>query len=298
MCVSSLGVPHGHNVHVLPREGEHQPNNRHDEQAVESPCQPAQAFMTFLVIDIGNSRLKWGLFEGAQPQSNLLAHGAVILEDIDTLYEMVWRHQPRPSGMLGCVVAGDAIKRRVEEQLARWGQKPRWLISQEQGGGVINGYDHPQRLGADRWAALVGARQHAQQTGQPALVIMVGTAVTIDALDGSGRFLGGSIMPGFGLMLRALETGTAGLKVPMGESCDFPTNTSDALTSGGTDAIAGAIERNFRRLQAHTGQSALLLMSGGAAPKLMHLAEDLPVQVVDHLIFEGLLTLAAEQKLA
>ncbi len=253
--------------------------------------------MTFLVIDIGNSRLKWGLYEQASPTSALLAHGAVILEDIDTIHDTVWRHHPKPQGMLGCVVAGDAIKRRVEEQLLRWGQTPRWLISQPEGGGVINGYDHPQRLGADRWAALVGARQRARETGQPALVIMVGTAVTIDALDGSGRFLGGSIMPGFGLMLRALETGTAGLKVPMGESRDFPTNTSDALTSGGTDAIAGAIERNFRRLQAHTSQKALLLMSGGAAPKLMHLAEDLPVQVIDHLVFEGQLTLATEQKL-
>ncbi len=126
---------------------------------------------------------------------------------------------------------------------------------------------------------------------------MVGTAVTIDALDPAGKFLGGSIMPGFGLMLRALETGTAGLKVPMGEACDFPTNTSDALTSGGTDAIAGAIERNFRRLASRTGAQPLLLMSGGAAPKLMHLAEDLPVQVIDHLIFEGLVVLAHEQKL-
>lgn len=268
-------------------------------QRLKGGCAPdTQAFMTFLVIDIGNSRLKWGLFEQAAPKSTLLAHGAVVLEDIDQLYQTVWRHHPSPRGMLGCVVAGDAIKRRVEEQLIRWGQKPRWLISSDKGGGVVNGYDHPQRLGADRWAALVGARQHAQDTQQPALVIMVGTAVTIDALDPAGRFLGGSIMPGFGLMLRALETGTAGLKVPMGEACDFPTNTSDALTSGGTDAIAGAIERNFRRLASRTGQQPLLLMSGGAAPKLMHLAEDLPVQVVDHLIFEGLLTLAAEQKLA
>lgn len=253
--------------------------------------------MTFLVIDIGNSRLKWGLFDRVAPEATLLDHGAVVLEDIDSLFETAWRHHPQPQGMLGCVVAGDAIKRRVEEQLARWGQKPRWLVSSNAAGGVVNGYDHPQRLGADRWAALVGARQHARRHAAPALVIMVGTAVTIDALDPAGKFLGGSIMPGFGLMLRALETGTAGLKVPMGEACDFPTNTSDALTSGGTDAIAGAIERNFRRLASRTGAQPLLLMSGGAAPKLMHLAEDLPVQVIDHLIFEGLVVLAHEQKL-
>jgi type III pantothenate kinase len=199
--------------------------------------------------------------------------------------------------MLGCVVAGDAIKRRVEEQLQRWMLKPRWLVAGKQGGGVLNGYDHPHRLGADRWAALVGARRHATRNGQPvpALVIMVGTAVTIDALDTHGHFLGGAIMPGFGLMLRALETGTAGLKVPMGEAIDFPTNTSDALTSGGTDAISGAIERIYRRLERREGIKPLLLMSGGAAIKLAQLADELPLQLIDHLIFEGLLTLAHEQ---
>jgi type III pantothenate kinase len=253
--------------------------------------------MAFLVIDIGNSRLKWGLYDSVDPDATLQAHGAVVLEEIDQLWSTVWHTLPRPEGMLGCVVAGDAIKRRVEEQLSPWGFKPRWLVSSAFGGGVRNGYDHPHRLGADRWAALVGARHHAIRDGRavPALVIMVGTAVTIDALDAQGCFLGGAIMPGFGLMLRALETGTAGLKVPMGEATDFPTNTSDALTSGGTDAISGAIERIYRRLARREGVDPLLLMSGGAAPKLAQLADELPLRQIDNLIFEGLLTLAAEQ---
>ena len=97
---------------------------------------------------------------------------------------------------------------------------------------------------------------------------MVGTAVTVDALDASGRFLGGLILPGFGLMLRALEMGTAGLKAPTGEAVEFPTNTSDALMSGGADAIAGAIERMHRKLLERTGQEPALLMTGGAAVKL------------------------------
>lgn len=262
--------------------------------------------MTFLVIDIGNTRLKWGLYEHANPQSRLMHQGAVILEDIDGLWDTAWRHLPRPQGMLGCVVAGDAIKRRVEEHLGRWGLAPRWLVATPYAGGVHNGYDHPHRLGADRWAAIVGARQHALAAAKAApagtacagaLVIMVGTAVTIDTLDSTGHFLGGAIMPGFGLMLRALETGTAGLKVPMGTATDFPTNTSDALTSGGTDAIAGAIERSYRRLARREGAEPLLLMSGGAAPKLLSLAEELPVRFIDHLIFIGLLVLASEQGL-
>jgi type III pantothenate kinase len=123
---------------------------------------------------------------------------------------------------------------------------------------------------------------------------MVGTAVTVDALDLEGRFLGGLILPGFGLMLKALEMGTAGLRVPTGEVVDFPTNTSDALMSGGANAIAGAIERQHRKLAAIAGAEPLLLMAGGAAPKLAPTL-DLPVQVVDTLLFEGLLALQARR---
>ncbi len=251
--------------------------------------------MAFLVIDIGNTRLKWGLYEKASPGAALMAHGAVVLEDIDHLRDTAWKDLPRPQAMLGCVVAGEVIKRRVEEQLSVWGLKPRWLVSGAQAGGVINGYEHPQRLGSDRWAAIIGARQRAisSQPGNPppVLAVMVGTAVTVDAVDQDGRFLGGLIMPGFGLMYRALESGTAGLKVPTGEVRDFPTNTSDALMSGGTDAIAGAIERSLRRLAKKTGRQPMLIMSGGAVSRLSHL-EELPGSIVENLIFEGLLTLA------
>ena len=123
---------------------------------------------------------------------------------------------------------------------------------------------------------------------------MVGTAVTVDALDAKGHFLGGLILPGFGMMLRALELGTAGLKVPTGDVVDFPTNTSDALMSGGANAIAGAIERQHRRLIKHTGQEPLLLMTGGAAVKLAPIT-DLHFTTVDSLIFEGLLQIQAHR---
>jgi type III pantothenate kinase len=123
---------------------------------------------------------------------------------------------------------------------------------------------------------------------------MVGTAVTVDALDAEGRFLGGLILPGFGLMQKALEMGTAALKVPTGEVVDFPTNTSDALMSGGVNAMAGAIERQHRRLLRHTGAEPLLYITGGAAARLKGVIE-LPFEVVDTLIFEGLLAVQSHR---
>ncbi len=85
------------------------------------------------------------------------------------------------------------------------------------------------------------------------VVVLIGTAVTVEAIDTEGKFLGGLILPGHGIMLRALESGTAGLHVPTGEVREFPTNTSDALTSGGTYAIAGAVERMVQHVRSHCG---------------------------------------------
>jgi type III pantothenate kinase len=200
--------------------------------------------------------------------------------------------------MLGSNVAGDAVRRRVEEQLELWDIEPRWIVPGAQAAGVTNGYDHPTRLGADRWAALAGARWHVLQRDgapPPALVVMVGTAVTVDSLDADGRFIGGLILPGFGLMLRALEQGTAGLRVPTGEVEDFPTNTSDALMSGGAHALAGAIERIHRRLVRRCGGvEPLCLMTGGAAVKMAPITE-LAFEMIDSLIFDGLLALQVER---
>ena len=222
--------------------------------------------MPFLAIDVGNTRLKWALYSTPAPGAGLLEHGAVFLETIDDLAERAWQQLPAPSSMLGSIVAGEGIRRRAEAQLEIWDVEPRWVVPSVSACGVTNGYDHPNRLGVDRWVALIGARQRllARGTPKPALVVMVGTAVTIDALDGHGRFLGGLILPGFGLMLRALEMGTAGLKAPTGEAVDFPTNTSDAL------------------------------MSGGAAVKLDSITE-LHAETVETLIFDGLLALQARR---
>jgi type III pantothenate kinase len=252
--------------------------------------------MSFLAIDVGNTRLKWAQYASPQPGAGLLAHGAVFLETIDDLAETDWKQLAPPASMLGSIVAGEGVKRRVEEQLELWDISPRWVVSSAHAAGVTNGYDHPNRLGTDRWVALIGARHRVLATGEPrpALVVMVGTAVTVDALDEAGHFLGGLIIPGFGLMLRALEMGTAGLKAPTGEVRDFPTNTSDALMSGGAHSIAGAVERMYRRLRDRTGQEPVLLMSGGAAVKLAPIT-DLAFETVDTLIFEGLLALQSHR---
>jgi type III pantothenate kinase len=252
--------------------------------------------MTFLALDIGNTRLKWAQYASPLPGAELLAQGAEFLENIDKLAEGIWSTLPPPTHILGSVVAGDAIKRRVEQQLELWDVTPQWVVSSDAEAGMTNGYDHPSRLGADRWVAMIGAYHLMQAQGapRPMVVVMVGTAVTVEAVSPQGRFLGGFILPGHGIMLRALESGTAGLHVPTGEVCPFPTNTSDALTSGGTYAIAGAVECMVQHVRAHCGEEPLCIMTGGAgwkmAPSMMR-----PFELVDNLIFDGLLTIAQDR---
>ena len=252
--------------------------------------------MTFLALDVGNTRLKWARYEAARPGAKLLEQGAVFLENIDKLAEDEWRDMPPPTAILGCIVAADAVKRRVAEQMEQWDVLPRWVVSSAHEAGVVNGYDHPARLGADRWVAMIGARHRllARGSSKPCVVVMVGTAVTVEAIDSSGRFLGGIILPGHGIMLRALESGTAGLHVPTGDVRDFPTNTSDALTSGGTFAIAGAVQRMIDNVRRHCGEVPECIMTGGAGWKMAP-SMSVKFELVESLIFDGLLEIASHR---
>jgi type III pantothenate kinase len=143
---------------------------------------------------------------------------------------------------------------------------------------------------------MIGAyhRMLGQGPAKPMVVVMVGTAVTVEAVDASGKFLGGFILPGHGIMLRALESGTAGLHVPTGEVREFPTNTSDALTSGGTYAIAGAVECMVQHVRAHCGAEPKCIMTGGAGWKMAP-SMTRPFELVDNLIFDGLLQMAKDR---
>ena len=270
--------------------------------------------MSLLAIDVGNTRLKWALYRHAQPGSEVLASGAEFLETIESLSEGAWAQlaqYPAPTKMIGCVVAGDAVRQRVQEQITEcWDIAPQWVLASPQEAGLINGYDHPMRLGADRWVAMIGAwhRMMAAHAAapKPMVIVMVGTAVTVEAIgvqaatptEVQGKFLGGFILPGHGMMLKALESGTAGLHVPTGEVCEFPTNTSDALTSGGTYAIAGAVRRMRHHVQNRCGQDPVLYMTGGAGWKMHPWLGLDDIELVDNLIFDGLLEVAKFRGLA
>jgi type III pantothenate kinase len=241
-----------------------------------------------LCLDCGNSRLKWGL---AGPHG-WVSQGNVSNAEVGTLALRDWQNLPRPARVVGVNVAGEALRVRIEAQLVRWRTVPEWLLAQESACGVYNRYARPAQLGADRWAALIAARTRAAGELFPSACIVVnaGTALTIDALDATGVFRGGVILPGLNMMLQALAENTAGLKLTPGRYHDFPVNTADALYSGAVQALCGAIEQMRQRLGGGDARPRVVLSGGAAADITPHLTA--PVEVVDNLVLEGVLALA------
>ncbi|MDR2366425.1 MAG: type III pantothenate kinase [Zoogloeaceae bacterium] len=238
-----------------------------------------------LCLDAGNSRLKWGLSRNRA--ADWQSRGALPWADIDHLprrLAAVCGESPPRAALLASVVDDkrEAALRRAPREVY-----PQLALAVVQSGaaaaGVINGYGEPEALGADRWCALIGAR-HLES--RPCLVVMAGTATTIDSLDAAGRFLGGLILPGLGMMRAALARGAAKLSPERvsGAHLPFPRNTADAVTSGCLEAQIGAVERAFARLPG----AACCLLSGGASPALLPLLAALPARHVPDLTLEGL----------
>ncbi|MFN4342353.1 MAG: type III pantothenate kinase [Azonexus sp.] len=232
-------------------------------------------------LDSGNTRVKWGVYDGTA----WLAQGAVAQADIAQLAGLP-AEWPRPDKVMLANVAGPQAASRLAEQLAPWLPCLQEVRPSARAGGVSNCYRSPERLGVDRWCALVGAR--ALHAGA-ALVVMAGTATTIDTLAADGCFAGGDILPGIGLMRRSLAQGTAALPLAAGGYDPLPRCTEDAIVSGILEAQAGAVERVFARL---AGPDRICLISGGHAGEIAeHLS--IPFRLVPNLPLEGLRQLAA-----
>lgn len=230
-----------------------------------------------LLIDAGNTRIKWAITNGG----NWLDRGVLSHDQIDD-FESIARTHNRLKAVLCTNVAGNAVAQRITTALDQAGLKPAWVQPSERRCGVINLYETPSQLGADRWAALIGA--HALHTG-PCVVVSAGTATTIDLLLADGRFPGGLILPGEYLMRKALSRDTAQLPLAEGDAREEPRNTVDAIVTGCLYAQAGAIERMFRRI---AGQpDALCLLAGGAAARIQPLL-DLPCRYAEDLVLQGL----------
>ena len=245
-----------------------------------------------LLIDIGNTFLKWGLFRtgtSGSARENRLESGHVLLEEIPALAAQFTKFRS-PAQIVISNVAGTRVRSTMIRVIEVWpdAPSPHWIIPQAELCGIVNLYRNPAQLGSDRWAALIGARRLLG--AKPALVVVCGTATTIDFLTADGVFRGGVILPGVGLMLRALHLHTAALPDADGEYLETPTQTVDAIASGCQHAQAGAIERLYH-LHAPREPGLICLLSGGAARALSPRLT-IPFELQDNLVLEGLFCIA------
>jgi type III pantothenate kinase len=231
-----------------------------------------------LLLDVGNSRCKWALIRDGK----WLHRGDTGNAEWMTL-QHAFASLPAPSRILVSNVAGEAMAACLRTVCAEWECAPEFVIAHAEQCGVRNDYEFPERLGSDRWAALIAAWD---QVRGACLVVNCGTATTIDALSSAGEFLGGLILPGVNLMQQSLAANTAQLVAESGTLQEFPRNTGDAIHSGMLRATVGAIGCQLDALQAR-GATARCLIGGGAAGIVRpHLG--LRSEHVDNLVLRGL----------
>ena len=260
----------------------------------------------FLLIDAGNSRIKWALVapDGSRlhagtmdhvrddaAQSRPAAHEAGCAE---------WAPLPPPAGAWISNVAGEAVGARLDALVeAHWPGLSRTVVRAcAQQCGVTNSYATPDALGSDRWAGMIGA--HAAYPGEPLLIATFGTATTLEALRADGTFVGGMIAPGFTLMMRSLGEHTAQLPVVAGGMANaahpgiaFATDTRSSISAGCALAQAALVERALADLQDAWRIPVRLVVSGGAAAEVTA-ALKVPHTRHDALVLAGLALIAAQ----
>ncbi|MEQ1525826.1 MAG: type III pantothenate kinase [Gallionella sp.] len=232
-----------------------------------------------LLIDAGNTRIKWAFVKEAEwLESGVLPNDQVselpqCLSRIDQV-KQIWVSN----------VAGEAVAQYLRDLFG----DVHFIASRKMQCGVQNHYANPAQLGSDRWAALIAAWH---LVGKACLVVNCGTATTVDALNNKGEFMGGLILPSVQLMQQSLTRHTAQLGASLGGYTAFPVNTADAMFSGAIQATCGAIQRQHGLLKE---MAAPIILSGGARDLLTSSLSEIPVKTVENLVLQGSWLIAQE----
>lgn len=221
-----------------------------------------------LLIDFGNTRLKWAsLVDGRMLPGGVFAHaGKPLLTELRSEWAKLARVE---AALVASVVSPAREEELCEVVRERFGVHAEILRSPAVALGVRNAYPQPERLGIDRFLAL--AALHAVHPRAQVLA-SVGTALTLDALAADGRHHGGVIVASPQLMREAIGTGAARVGAVNGRFCDIPDNTADAVVSGALYAAIGAIDRFCAVAATRFDTPPILVLTGGGADELAPLA--------------------------
>jgi len=245
-----------------------------------------------LLIDIGNTRIKWAVQDSAGWKTGEpLTRQQRVFKD---LARPAWKELDSPDRVIVSSVAGEDYRKSVRTWVKRrWKVIPEFLCAEAQQCGVSNAYSAPERLGSDRWANLLAVHNHYNG---PAVVIDCGTAITIDAIDGDGTHLGGLIVPGMDLMTTALTAGAAGVQSQEKDRQEVSLlgRSTEAAVSGGVlYAAVSLIDRVSLDLKVELGDAATIILTGGDAIRILPLLSSKP-DYDPELVLKGLAVFAEE----
>lgn len=243
-----------------------------------------------LLVDLGNTRLKCALHDGVLQPVQAFAH--VDGADAAVAQLDAWlAGGTAPTDVLFASVAAPALTQQVARTLARHGHRVRQAAVQAATSTLRVAYARPERLGVDRWLAMLAARARA---ATPVLVASVGSALTVDAVDGDGLHLGGLIAPTPDAMREALFARAPHLRGAPARVQRFAASTEDAVSSGAVLAAAALIERSWQELARGREVPPRLLLSGGGSEPLRRWLP--PHEHVPDLVLHGLLAWVAETR--
>ncbi|MGC8519850.1 MAG: type III pantothenate kinase [Steroidobacteraceae bacterium] len=251
--------------------------------------------MSTLLIDIGNTRVKWARdAAGGLGRSRAARHAGWSVRD----FEPIIGSGARTERILVASVAGEPINTAVRRAAQRRGAPvPQFVATQRKACGVTAAYLEPWRLGVDRFLGMIGARAHFERL--PLCVVGVGTAMTVDLLGADGRHRGGAIIPAPPLMISSLLEGTRGIRrraqggVKGSAAALFARSTRSALEQGARYAAAATVDRAVQEAHALVGRAPLVVLTGGGADELRPLIRSASIEVAD-LVLWGLAVWARE----
>jgi type III pantothenate kinase len=242
--------------------------------------------VSVLLVDIGNTRIKWSMLRGDKlGRQKALEHAGISARDLERQI-FATRGITR---VVAASVAGTRLNRLVAATCRRKTGLPcEFVASARNAAGLTTRYKEPWRLGVDRFMAVIGAYHMARARG--ACVVDVGTAMTVDLVDPLGVHLGGAIIPGPELMVRGVLRNTAGIARRAGGSPAnqglFAQDTRAAIAQGARYAVAALIDRAVLEAQRLLQRTPLVLLTGGAAVQIEPLLQCSYVSVPD-LVLRG-----------
>jgi type III pantothenate kinase len=213
-----------------------------------------------LVVDIGNSNLKWTRVGDGPWQAG---ESVTVSGDIDQLLNRIWGDIDSPQNILISNVSGKPMEGALRHWIGtHWGTEVDFFRSAERYRNIRNGYRDPTQLGCDRWAAIIGGRS---LSAGDLCVVDCGTAVTIDALTRNDRFIGGIIFPGASLVRNSLLQGTSDItekRADFGEVLGL--TTAECVSGGSNFGVAGAVDRILSEMEALLDDPTVFITGGGA----------------------------------